>query len=462
MNGPYNLTTRKTAKDRILGHWYWRFKKGGFELKIWGISGFLDPKNTFINHEKAKYWSKKNYPITPDMVALKSGKIMWFNCPCGPRHDFQSVVRHITNGHWCPYCRPGARRLCKCEICFKKSMASHPTSKYWSTKNELEPWQVTLQSSLKIWFDCPTCAHTFDCTPAHITNEKRWCPYCSNQKLCENNKCEFCYNNSFASYTLCENIIWSKKNPDTPRQNFKSSSKKRLFNCLICEHDFESALHNISSNRGSGCPYCSHRKLCENSECKFCFNNSFASYKGNILWSNRNEEQNTRKIFIHSGKYASFFSNCGHYWEARISSITGQGTGCPICKNKTEKKLLEWLQKQSFIKQVKHQYKPKWCSTEYREFVQRAHPKSKRYQYSYDFLVTLQNGKQLIIELDGRQHFEQVSNWEGPLHNQIRDAYKERKARQHKLKVIRILQEDVYYDRNDWEETLTHKLKSFQ
>ena len=78
--------------------------------------------------------------------------------------------------------------------------------------------------------------------------------------------------------------------------------------------------------------------------------------------------------------------------------------------------------------------------------------------YSYDFFVTFQNGKQLIIELDGRQHFEQVSNWETPLHNQIRDKYKEIKARQHKLKVIRILQEDVWYDRNDWEAILTKKL----
>ena len=68
------------------------------------------------------------------------------------------------------------------------------------------------------------------------------------------------------------------------------------------------------------------------------------------------------------------------------------------------------------------------------------------------------DGKQLIIELDGRQHFEQVSNWKSPFHNQIRDAYKERKARQHKIHVIRILQEDVWEDKNNWEKKLT---KSF-
>ena len=415
--GPFPLTTRKTAKDKIKGHWYYYYQKArdgrlklpkNIKLGIWGISGFLDPQNTFINHKKAKYWSEKNYPITPDMVALKSGKIMWFNCPCGPRHDFQSVVRHITNGHWCPYCRPGARRLCKCEICFKKSMASHPTSKYWSSsKNELEPWQVTLQSSLKIWFNCPTCVHAFDCTPSHITNEKRWCPYCSHQKLCESNDCNDCYNNSFASYTLYKHITWSKENKDTPRQNFKSSGKKCSFYCSICNHKFEAKLGNISLNRGSGCSYCSHRTLCGKAECKFCFNNSFASYEGSILWSNTNEEQNTRKIFIQSNNYAWFSSNCGHHWKARINSIYA-GNGCPICKNKTEKKLLEWLQKQPFIKKVKREYKPKWCSTEYHCIMKGEH-KTRRYQYSYDFLITLQNGKQLIIELDGPQHFVQVT-----------------------------------------------------
>ena len=40
-------------------------------------------------------------------------------------------------------------------------------------------------------------------------------------------------------------------------------------------------------------------------------------------------------------------------------------------------------------------------------------------------LVTFHTGKQLIIELDGRQHFEQVMNWKCPFEQQLRDKYKE-------------------------------------
>ena len=33
MDGPYRLTTRKTAKDRIQGHWYYYYSKGELELR---------------------------------------------------------------------------------------------------------------------------------------------------------------------------------------------------------------------------------------------------------------------------------------------------------------------------------------------------------------------------------------------------------------------------------------------
>ena len=71
------------------------------------------------------------------------------------------------------------------------------------------------------------------------------------------------------------------------------------------------------------------------------------------------------------------------------------------------------------------------------------------------------NNKQLIIELDGAQHFVQVSNWKPPLHNQIRDKYKEKKAKQKKLKIVRCIQEDVLMERNNWEEKLMKKLLKY-
>ena len=70
--------------------------------------------------------------------------------------------------------------------------------------------------------------------------------------------------------------------------------------------------------------------------------------------------------------------------------------------------------------------------------------------------------KQLIIELDGRQHFEQVRNWKSPLEQQIRDKYKEHLARKKKIPLVRCIQEDVSRDRNNWGRKLKKYLLKFK
>ena len=75
--------------------------------------------------------------------------------------------------------------------------------------------------------------------------------------------------------------------------------------------------------------------------------------------------------------------------------------------------------------------------------------------------MTFNNNKQLIIELDDRQHFKQVSNWNTPLHNQIRDKYKEFKAKQKGIKIVRCIQEDVLIERNNWKNKLLNKFNKY-
>jgi very-short-patch-repair endonuclease len=56
----------------------------------------------------------------------------------------------------------------------------------------------------------------------------------------------------------------------------------------------------------------------------------------------------------------------------------------------------------------------------------------------------------IIIELDGRQHFKQVRNWTGPQEQFKKDKYKEQCANDNNYSTIRLLQEDVWNDSNDW------------
>lgn len=56
----------------------------------------------------------------------------------------------------------------------------------------------------------------------------------------------------------------------------------------------------------------------------------------------------------------------------------------------------------------------------------------------------------IIIELDGAQHFRQISNWQTPEKQFENDKYKETCANNNNYSVIRLLQEDVLYDTYDW------------
>ena len=74
----------------------------------------------------------------------------------------------------------------------------------------------------------------------------------------------------------------------------------------------------------------------------------------------------------------------------------------------------------------------------------------------FDFLL---DSVKVIIEVDGGQHFKFVSYFKNDVkQRQITDIYKMRKALEHGYTIIRILQEDIFYNRNDWKSNLLQHL----
>ena len=113
----------------------------------------------------------------------------------------------------------------------------------------------------------------------------------------------------------------------------------------------------------------------------------------------------------------------------QLPSVHLTGSGCPFCYNKTEGKLLEYLKK--YYPEVITQFKLDCC-------------KNKKH-LPFDFYINI---LKIIIELDGGQHFKQVSNWNPP--DIKRDIYKMKKAEAEGYKIIRIAQEDVYNATEEW------------
>jgi len=129
----------------------------------------------------------------------------------------------------------------------------------------------------------------------------------------------------------------------------------------------------------------------------------------------------------------------GHQSSISLNSVQN-GNGCGFCKNKTEAIILEYLENN--YKLITPQAKFDWC-------------KQKR-NLPFDFLL---NDFQIILEIDGRQHFSQVSNWGPPEFTLKNDIYKSNLAINNDYKIIRIFQEDVYYNKFNWQELLKESIE---
>ena len=399
---------------------------------------------SFASHNKAEFWSDKNVDesgnkINPRQLFKSSGKKYLFNCECG--HNFESTLNHISaiNPTWCPYCCNPPIKLCEkeeCQSCHEKSFASHEKSKDWSDKNgDVKPRKVFKSAKNKYWFKCDNikCGHEFESSLNNITANERWCPYCASQKLCEKKDCQSCHEKSFASHEKSK--YWSDKNGDVkPRQVFKSANTKYYFNCN-CGHDIFITLNDVAA--GYWCPYCSNpsKKLCNNEDCKSCFNKSFASHEKSKYWSDKNGDIKPRHVFKSSNTKYWFKGECAHEFNSILCNITGKNNQwCPVCVNKTEKKLYEQLLQ--IYPNIIHKLYADWCKN----------PNKNSY-LPFDFVL---KDKKIIIELDGRQHFVQVSIWKSPEEQFENDQYKEKCANDNGYSTIRIIQEDVWNDTYDW------------
>jgi len=240
------------------------------------------------------------------------------------------------------------------------------------------------------------------------------------------------FERSFASHPKAK--YWSKtKNGDvTPRDVFKKSHTKYCFDCGECHHAFESPPTSIVG-MGSWCPYCANKQLCDiTNNCDACFKKSFASHPKAKYWSNtKNGDVTPRDVFKNSvTKYCFDCGECHHAFKSSLDNIVG-GKWCPKCKNKTELKLYEAVK--LHYPTLIHQFKQEWCKN--------------INCLPFDFCIPEHN---IIIELDGRQHFIQVSNWTSPEETNKNDLFKEKCANEQGYSVIRIIQEDVFGDKYDW------------
>jgi hypothetical protein len=397
--------------------------------------------------------------ISSRKIYLNSNKKLEFKCPdCN--HIIMQTPAAIQRHGLCIYC--AKQKICKdekCDFCYNNSFAScdkrtksgkmiidHLADNHVNIRN------IYIGSGTGLNFKCPDCKHDIKRSPREI-NINRWCNFCSGKELCDDKTCITCFKHSFAS---CDNKTKSGKliiecwidETTTPRKINLNSNKDFLFKCPDCYHNFNQKPNRISS-LGNWCKYCASITLCDDEKCNYCYEKSFSSFKGLTSKGDKIIDRlidcDPRNIFKVSGKKKKFnCDTCGNIFHKHINNITINNGWCGWCKNKTEGKFKFWL---SRIYQYKVEYQKRffWCKL--------------HFEPPFDFVI---EELKLIIEVDGGQHFEKVKHWNSdPEEVFKRDKFKLLKAIENGYTVIRILQIDIWNDKNNWKENTIKAIKKY-
>ena len=407
------------------------------QKKLCGIeSCIICYKRSFATHPKSSCWSSKN-KLQAIEVTKSSNKKFIFDCvDCG--HELSISLSSISSGQWCIYCNRGG--LCDaddCLFCYQKSFASHHMAESWSDINELKPRHVTRGSDKKMWFKCADCNHSFQ-TVLYSINKDKHCPFCTSQQLCNKDDCKICFDKSCASHEISK--AWHLDNEKKSRHVFLQSNTKIKFNCLICLHTYETT-PNHYYNRDNQCSYCSNRKLCEKDDCTLCFQKSFASHPKIDCWSKKNKTI-PRNLFKGSETTCTFdCDTCKSEFKSKLYNVL-TGYWCPYCKKKTEATVYKFLKSQD--EEWTAQLRFPWCRFSNTGNVM-----------PFDFGSI---SKKILIEVDGGQHFTQVSNWDAPESVQKKDIEKIIYCIKEGFSIIHINQLDIWKNVYDWKEVIENEI----
>ena len=115
---------------------------------------------------------------------------------------------------------------------------------------------------------------------------------------------------------------------------------KVKFNCDVCLHVFSMTLNNVT-NHGQWCGMCSSSwKHCGVMTCTFCFDRSFAPYKGLTLNDKKKvdciDNKDDLRLALTSNKKVDFECDvCFHVFSISLANVTN-GRWCGMCSNKWE------------------------------------------------------------------------------------------------------------------------------
>lgn len=129
----------------------------------------------FITHPNLlKLWNYSKNKISPTEITKGSDKKAWWKCSKG--HEWKVSVKHISNGHKCPFC--SGNKTCK-DNCIDV-LAPNLVADF-SNKNKKKSFNINAYSNKKVLWKCKKCRWEWSASPNKRTTGQG-CPKCNESK----------------------------------------------------------------------------------------------------------------------------------------------------------------------------------------------------------------------------------------------------------------------------------------
>ena len=185
----------------------------------------------------------------------------------------------------------------------------------------LTPHDVSHASHKKVWWTCAQ-GHSWQAQVYARTGAGTGCPYCTGRKIPPE-----ALRLSEAAPAIAAQWHPTKNGSLTPDALSPKSQRKVWW---VCDQGHEWQATVKSRTAGSGCPYCTNRRVLPGE-------NDLASKYPAIAaqWHpTQNGTLGPEDVLPGSSRRVWWICEKGHEWQARINARIA-GNGCPVCKGKT-------------------------------------------------------------------------------------------------------------------------------
>jgi hypothetical protein len=283
-----------------------------------------------IHPEISLMWHPTLNSKTPFDFAPMSNTKVWWKCPNGPDHEWESAPSHLVMGTKCPFCSSPPKRISitNCMATIRPDMVQ-----YWHEElnGKLTPYDVFAGSSTKkYWWKCPNGDdHVWQTNPDAIGSALSsdftgiGCPFCAGLKVSKTNRLT-------DNYPKIANQWHPTLNGKRAPNEFTSGNDyKAWWKCDVAkDHIWQATIASRTS--GTGCPACDGKQVSST--------NSIAILHPHLINEWHPSKNGTSTVFdfaAMSGK--KVWWKCkeadDHEWQAFIYT-RAEGYGCPFCANR--------------------------------------------------------------------------------------------------------------------------------